>query len=304
MNAIILFYKYIHIQYPVQILKWQKALCSKLGLKGRIIIAHEGINGTLGGLHENLMEYQNAMESHTLFDGIDFKITTNTQDHFPRIRIVVKNEIVNLGLDPSIAPAKEAGIHLEPTQAHELIAQKPDDLVIIDCRNPYESAIGTIPGALRPDGAHFRDFPAYIDNNLEQFANKQVLMYCTGGVRCERASAYIKSKGITKKVYHIKGGIHRYIEQFPDGFFRGKNYVFDGRTAVKVTDDILGRCFLCQTSCDDYTNCLRAACNRHHIACTPCIQKYGNTCSTICYDMITQQHVQKRPNPTKVYNAT
>ena len=302
MKSIILFYKYIYIDRPNAILKWQKELCLRLGLKGRVILGNEGINGTLGGAPENLEIYKEAMRAHPLFGEIDFKETHNTQDHFPRLRIVVKNEIVNLGLDPAVIRADQGGKHLEPAQAHELIAKKPENLVIIDCRNQIESAIGTIPGAIRPDVAHFRDFPAYVDRHLEDLKDKQVLMYCTGGIRCERASAYIKSKGVAQEVYQIKGGIHRYIEQFPEGFFRGKNYVFDGRTAVKVTDDILGSCSICQTPCDDYNNCLRAQCNRHYIGCKNCLHEYSNTCSALCHDMITNQNAPKRPNPCKVYS--
>ena len=302
MNTIILFYKYIHIPGPNKILEWQKKLCTELGLKGRVILAHEGINATLGGLHENIIAYKTAMDNHELFNGIDFKETHNTQDHFPRLRIVVKKEILNLGIDPAYATADQAGIHLKPSQAHALMAEKPNDLVIIDCRNPYEAAIGTIPGAIIPDVQHFRDFPAYIDNHLDEIRDKQVLMYCTGGIRCERASAYVKLKGVAKEVFHIKGGIHRYVEEFPNGFFRGKNYVFDGRVSVKVTDDILGSCSICKIPCDDYSNCLRAACNKHFIGCPNCIKTYGNTCSAFCYDLITNHYAQKRPSPIKIYD--
>lgn len=301
MNSIILFYKYIHIKYPHAILKWQKELCTKLGLKGRVIIAHEGINGTLGGSHEHLEMYKQHMNNHELFGTIDWKETKDTHEHFPRLRIVVKDEIAYLGLDTTLIRADQAGIHLEPAQAHTLISQKPKDLIIIDCRNSVESEIGRIEGAIRPDTKYFRDFPGYVDQNLDLLKDKQVLMYCTGGVRCERATAYVKSKQVAKEVYHIKGGIHRYVEQFPNGFFKGKNYVFDGRLAVSVTPDILANCYLCQAACDDYTNCLRAKCNRHFISCQDCLQNYGNTCSALCYDMIINQNAPKRPRPYKVY---
>jgi predicted sulfurtransferase len=303
MNSIILFYKYIYIDTPSKIMIWQKELCSRLGLKGRVIIGHEGINATLGGNIQRIAEYKQEMLTHELFGGIDFKETFDTADHFPRLRVVVKKEIVNLGLDPEIITADQAGKHLDPLQAHELMAKKPDDLVIIDCRNKVESAIGTIQDAIRPDVTYFREFPAYVDQHLDDLKDKQVLMYCTAGIRCERASAYIKSKGVAKEVYQIKGGIHRYIEQVPHGFFRGKNYVFDGRTAVKVTDDILGNCYLCQTPCDDYNNCLHAACNRHFIGCAECLKKYGNMCSVSCYELVTFHNAPKRPNPCKVYSS-
>ncbi len=301
MNSIILFYKYVFIENPHFTIKWQRQLCERLRLKGRVILAREGINGTLGGSAENLEIYKQEMLAHPLFGEIDFKETHNTQDHFPRLRIVVKNEIVNLGMDPESLRADQGGIHLEPAQAHDLIAQKPENLVIIDCRNPVESAIGTMPGALRPDVPYFRQFPEYVDRNLDELKDKQVLMYCTGGVRCERASAYIKSKGVAQEVYQIKGGIHRYVEQFPNGFFRGKNYVFDGRTAVKVTDDILAHCYLCKTPCDEYNNCLRAKCNLHYISCDECLQKYASTCSANCYDLIINHNAPRRPNPHRNY---
>jgi predicted sulfurtransferase len=301
---IILFYKYIYLENPANILQWQKDLCQKLALKGRVILAHEGINATLQGEAEKIDHYKKEMSNHLLFGGIDFKESTTEHGRFPRLRVVVKKEIVNIGLDPATATADQGGIHLEPAQAHELLAQKNKDLVIIDCRNPYESAIGTIPGALRPEIQNFRDFPAYVDNNLDKLKEKEVLMYCTGGIRCERASAYVALKGVAKKVYQIKGGIHRYVEQFPNGFFKGKNYVFDGRVALKVTDDILGSCYICHTPCDDYTNCLRAACNRHFICCAACLEKYQKTCSTQCLDLITNGHAQKRPEPTKIYESS
>lgn len=302
MNTIILFYKYIPISSPNAILKWQKKICKQLALKGRIIIASEGINGTLGGADEQIEEYKKIMQAHELFADIDFKENKNTQDHFPRLRIVVKNEIVYLGLDHASADPKNAGTYLEPAQAHELIAQKPEDLIIIDCRNRVESAIGIMEGAIRPEVTYFREFPAYIDKHAQEFKDKQILMYCTGGVRCERASAYIKSKEIAKEVFHIKGGIHNYIEQFPNGFFKGKNYVFDGRMAVPVTNDILGSCYICTKPCDDYTNCLRALCNRHFISCAECLAAYGNTCSQSCHDLIIADHTAKRPQPVKNYN--
>lgn len=301
MNSIILFYKYVDLECPQQILAWQKRLCASLQLKGRVIIAHEGINGTLGGLHQNIEIYKKAMLEHPLFSDVDFKQSIHTGDHFPRLRIVIKNEIVYLGLDTKTITAAQAGIHLEPAQAHALIQKKPDDLIIIDCRNKTESAIGRIEEAIIPDVHHFRDFPAYVDKHLNDLKDKQVLMYCTGGVRCERASAYIKLKGVAKNVYHIKGGIHNYVEQFPHGFFKGKNYVFDGRTAVKVTDDILGTCFICATPCDDYTNCMRAGCNRHFIGCAPCLTQYKNTCGIRCHNEIAHHNAPLRPQPKKEY---
>lgn len=300
-HLIILFYKYVCITNTNTILLWQKKICQELSLKGRVIIAPEGINGTLEGTLANITIYKNIMLSHELFGDIDFKESPTTNNHFPRLRIVVKDEIVNTGLGPNVAKPEQTGIHLDPEQAHALIAQKADDLLIIDCRNQIESAIGAIEGALRPAVNHFRDFPQYIDEHVQKLKDKKILMYCTGGVRCERASAYIKSKKVAKEVYHIKGGIHRYVEQFPNGYFKGKNYVFDGRLAVTVSNDTLGTCFICKNPCDEYTNCLRASCNRHFISCASCIKNYENTCSKECFNLIKSGTAKKRPHPSRLY---
>lgn len=299
MGKILLFYKYVDIQYPHQIAKWQQKLCAELNLKGRIILAHEGINATVGGSVENCERYKAIMNKHHLFNNIDFKEGAGSADHFPRMRIVVKKEIVHLGLDTETVKAIDGAPHLQPEETHNLIASKKN-LVIIDCRNDYETAIGTFVNAIRPDTKYFRQFPEYVDNNPELFKDKEVLMTCTGGIRCERASAYVKSKGWAKEVYQMEGGIHRYIEQFPEGFFRGKNYVFDARITVKVNADILGTCYLCGNPEDEYTNCMYATCNRHFICCARCLDQHKNTCSSACLTMITEDATKKRPARIKV----
>jgi predicted sulfurtransferase len=295
MEKIILFYKYVDIEYPKQIHKWLQKLCLDFGLNGRIILAHEGINGTLGGVSEHLERFKKVVGTHPLFDNIDWKESEGGTDSFPRLRIVIKDEITHLGLDTQKIRAKNGGIHLTPEETHALLSNKPTDLVVFDARNNFESAIGAFTDAIIPDIDYFRELPAYIENNLEQFRDKQVVMYCTGGIRCERASAFLKSQGVAKEVYQMEGGIHRYAEKYPDGFFRGKNYVFDGRIAVKVNDDILGSCALCTTSCDEYTNCLNASCNNHFICCQICLVTYGNTCSQECQELLQHNAVAPRP---------
>ena len=295
MGTILLFYKYIAIEDPTQIMHWQKTLCQQLGLKGRIILATEGINGTVGGDTQSTNRYKEIMLNHPLFEGIDFKEASGDEQCFPKMRIIVKNEIVYLGLDTTTINARNGGTHLKPAQAHELINKQSDNLVLFDARNNFESRVGTFTNAITPDINHFRDLPEYIDNNLEQFKDKEVMMFCTGGIRCERASAYLQSKGITKKVYQIEGGIHRYIEQFPEGHFRGKNYVFDGRVTVAVNNDIISTCDMCTTACDEYTHCLNASCNKQIICCPSCLIIYGNTCSTECQQLLATKQVQPRP---------
>lgn len=294
MGKILLYYKYVTIDNPPLIVAWQKRLCQGLALRGRILISTEGINGTVGGSQEATAEYKKQMLEHPLFTGIDFKEAEGDEHYFPKLRVALRKEIVTMGIDPEELTVEHTGDHLKPQQVHELLANKPDNLVVMDTRNTYESRIGQFKDAVIPDIKNFREFPAYIDQHLDELKDKEVLMYCTGGVRCERASAYLNKKNVAKKVYQIEGGIDRYIEQFPDGFFRGKNYVFDGRVEVRANSDVLSNCDLCPTACDNYTNCVNMRCNNHFIACEECLTKYDNNCSAVCFDLVTQKKVPRR----------
>ena len=296
-RRILLFYKYVTIKNVQEVCDWMKATCDGLGLKGRVILAEEGINGTLAGSPEATITFTKIMEAHPLFKKIDFKDSLESAEHdyFPRLRVVVKEEIARMGVNPREVTVRDGGKHLTPEQVHKLLANKPEDLVILDGRNYYEARVGRFEGAITPEIQYFRQFPEYIDKNLEQFKDKQVFMYCTGGIRCERASAYLKLKGVAKEVYQLKGGIHRYAEKFPNGFFRGINYVFDDRIEVRVNNDVLGQCDLCQTPCDTFNNCLNAKCNKHFICCAPCKQAYSDTCSKECQQLVAEGKVPQRP---------
>jgi len=300
MGTILLYYKYVDIQYPVAIQKWQRELCSQLGLTGRIILAHEGINGTVGGTDEATASYIEAMNQHPLFGDIDFKTAPGGSHAFPKMKITVKNEIVHLGVDPKTLTVKDGGKHLTPQQVHDLLSNPPQDLVILDTRNNYESAVGTFQGSITPDIRYFRQLPQYIDENVDQFKDKTILMHCTGGVRCERATAYLNQKQVAKEVLQIAGGIHRYIEQFPDGFFRGKNYVFDQRITVKANDDVLGSCLHCKTPSDEYFNCLNALCNKHFTSCNTCITAFNKACSGQCQSLLMQKSTPERTPLQKI----
>lgn len=297
MGKVILFYLYTPIAYPKQIQKWQQRLCVSLGLTGRVLIAHEGINATLGGTEEALEQYKIELLAHELFGAVDVKESAGSAAAFPRLAVLVKKEIVHLGIDPDQLKPGAGGRHLSPQEAHALMEQAPENLVILDARNNYESRIGLFEGAITPDIKNFRDFPEYIDKNLEQFRDKQVLMYCTGGVRCERASTYLKEKGIAQDVMQITGGIHRYAEEYPQGFFKGKNYVFDNRIALPVTDDIIGRCATCDVPYDTYSNCVSTSCNEQIILCPSCLEASAMTCSEHCCQQVKSGAVKVRAIP-------
>lgn len=296
MKIILLFYKYTDIPSPRLLVTWQKELCTQLGLTGRIIIATEGINGTLAGSQEAVDGYMQALNEHPLFGNIDFKQSLCQGEPFPRLRVVEKQEITRMGKDPQDVSYKNAGTHLSPQQAHELIGSHKE-LVILDGRNSYEARIGKFVNAITPDIETFREFPEYIDNHQELFKDKDVLMYCTGGIRCERASAYLKSKNVAKNVYQITGGIDRYTQQYPDGYFRGKNYVFDGRISVPITNDVLGTCSVCTEPSDQYYNCIYSGCNKQIIICSPCLTKNNETCSDDCKQALANNPTFKRLTP-------
>jgi predicted sulfurtransferase len=295
MGKIILFYKYVNIPYPKQILKWQNKLCTELGFTGRIVLAHEGINGTLAGSKDAIETYKKLMSAHELFENIDFKESNGDQSCFPKMQIKIKNEIVRMDIDPSKVTSENGGVHLKPHEVHTLLEKQSEDLIVFDARNAYESAIGAFKGAIKPTISYFRQLPSYIDKHLDVFKDKKVLMYCTGGIRCERATAYLETKGVAKEIYQLEGGIHRYLEQYPDGHFRGKNYVFDARLALATNNDVISTCLLCNTSCDEYDNCLNASCNKHFICCNACKITYKKTCGPTCQQLIESEAVPLRP---------
>ena len=294
MGKVLLFYKYISIEYPKRFVKWQKQLCHTLNLTGRILISEEGINGTVGGTHLNIERYKAVMKEQELFSDIQFKESPGNAECFSGLYVSHRDAIINLGLNTKNIQAKDRGVHLEPDAAHALMSTGSQNVVILDARNHYEWKIGRFINAITPPINNFRELPTFIEQNLEIFKDKQVIMFCTGGIRCENASAYLKSKKIAQEVYQIKGGIHTYVEKYPNGLFRGKNYVFDNRVALKVTDDILATCSLCNCPNDDYTNCLNARCNRHFISCPACIELFNNSCSLACKELILHNQVKKR----------
>ncbi len=299
MNTILLFYKYVHIEHPKQIQKWLAQLCANFGFKGRILLGTEGINATLGGSVEYVERFKEVMSAHPLFGGIDFKQSPCSAEDFPRMQIKIRTEIVTLGISPEELTVADGGKHLTPAQTHDLISKKPDNLVILDARNMVEWKVGAFEGAIKPDIEQFRQLPDYIKAHADDFAGKQVLMYCTGGIRCERASAVVKKYTNAQEVYQIEGGIHRYAEQFPDGYFRGKNYVFDGRVSVRVNEDVLASCELCQKPSDEYADCRNVECNKHFICCDDCIVTHETTCSVRCKELVDGGTVRVRANDVR-----
>jgi UPF0176 protein len=273
---ILLFYKYVHIADPVAVRDWLRSLCEKLDLKGRLIVATEGINITLEGTKEHTETFIKEMETDPRFLHIHMKRSVGTGDAFPRLSVKVRPEIVSLHLGTcDIDPNQLTGIHLKPEELHQWIADKKE-FYIVDMRNAYEHAIGKFAGSICPPMNNFRDLQKVV-KHLKHLKDKTVLTVCTGGVRCEKASGYLLSQGFTD-VYQLDGGIVSYMEQYPNEDFEGKLYVFDGRVAMGFyTDDpkhvIVGRCAKCDAPSERIIDCRDRGCNGQFIVCTDCEQQ-------------------------------
>lgn len=289
-GKVLLYYHYCQLEDPQVICAWQKALCEKLHLTGKVRVATEGINGTVGGTKTATDIYIKAMCSHPLFrmEKEDFKTSDGGAECFTDLRVGVYKEIVPMGVDPDVISYQLAGVHLEPEEFHrevETLLAKGDfcnDTILLDCRNFYESKIGQFTRCLAPDIRKFSYFPDYVDQNLELFRDKKVLMYCTGGIRCERGSAYLRSKDVCKEVYQLKGGIHKYLERFPEGFYRGKLFVFDERYAISSNSDVISDCRYCGCPWDRYELCSTRFCCQLVLSCPGCRQNGLTACCPTC----------------------
>jgi len=277
MQKIILYYKFTPIKDPEAVRLWQRALCEKLGLKGRIIIAEHGINGTLGGDITVLKQYAKETKTYEGFKDIVFKWSDGDHEDFPKLSIKVRPEIVTFGVSDKIKVDQKGivggGKHLKPKQIHELIAERGKDVVFFDGRNAYEAAIGKFSNAVVPDIEHTRDFPNELQNpKYDEIKKKPVVTYCTGGIRCEVLSMLMKQEGF-EEVYQIDGGIAKYGEEFgDDGLWEGSLYVFDGRIGTKFSDKAkdIGKCSRCGAKTSNYNNCANKACNKLILICKNC----------------------------------
>lgn len=270
MEKIILYYKFVPVPDPGTVMFWQRNLCERLGLKGRIIVAGQGINGTLGGPIKAVKAYVKEMNAHPLFGGIEYKWSDGGVEDFPRLSVKVRPELVTL------APGEQFDVFnstrgLKPDEWHDYISKHPD-VLILDARNDYESDIGAFKGrnVIKPKIKTFKE----IKKTLESLPKDQpVLTYCTGDIRCEYLSAYMSHKGFDE-VYHLDGGIVKYGEQYKDdGYWEGKCFVFDRRLNVAFSDKAadIGSCIHCGAKTSHHINCADIACNNLVLVCENCV---------------------------------
>ena len=276
-QKIILFYRFTPLVDPDAIRLWQRTLCERLALKGRILISSHGINGTLGGDIDAITSYVRATREYAGFKAIDFKWSEGTRSDFPRLRVRVRDEIVSFGApDELVVDAHGVvggGVHLAPRQVHELVQSRRGDVVFFDGRNAFEAVIGRFKGAVVPDVRTTQEFARELDSGkFDHFKDKAIVTYCTGGVRCEVLSSLMKRRGFNE-VYQIDGGVVRYAQEFgDDGLWEGSLYLFDARMKQEFSDHtkLLASCERCDTPTSRYHNCANLACRKLILLCSDC----------------------------------
>ncbi len=272
---ILLFYRFTPLADPEAIRLWQRDLCESLGLRGRILLSKDGINGTVGGELSAVKRYVRKTREYAPFRDIPFVWSEGTGEDFPRLSVKVRQEIVSFGA-PGTVRVDEHGVigggrKLSPQQLHDLAGQK--QLTFFDGRNAVEAAIGKFRDAVVPPVASTRKFVAELDSGrYDHLKNEPVVTYCTGGIRCEVLTALMIGRGFTE-VYQLDGGIVRYGETFGDGgLWEGSLYVFDNRMSIDFTPEaaVIGRCFRCQAPTNLVRNCTDASCRVQLVVCTDC----------------------------------
>ncbi|WP_438962848.1 oxygen-dependent tRNA uridine(34) hydroxylase TrhO [Nonlabens sp.] len=277
-----------------------------MDILGRIYVAHEGINAQLSVPGDRFEEFKTFLDHITFLEGVRLNIAREQDNEsFLKLKIKVRHKIVADGLNDHTFDVTNKGIHVDAPTFNELI--EDPNTVLVDMRNHYESEIGHFKNAWTPDVDTFRDSLDYIEEKLKDHKeDKKLVMYCTGGIRCEKASAYYKHKGF-KDVYQLEGGIieyHRQVtEQGLDNKFKGKNFVFDHRLSEKIGEEVIANCHQCGEPFDLHTNCANDACHLLFIQCDSCKEKMENCCSEECQDIIQLPYEEQKKLRAGHYNS-
>jgi UPF0176 protein len=304
------FYQYYKIENPQLFrdklfLEW-----NALDVLGRIYVSFEGINAQLSVPSENFYRLKEQIDTISFLKDIRLNVAIEQDNKsFLKLKIKLRNKIVADGLNDTTFDVTNKGVHLNAAEFNEMLSNP--NTVCVDMRNHYESEIGYFDGAITPDVDTFRDSLDIIEQDLKNNKeDKNLLMYCTGGIRCEKASAYYKHKGF-KNVFQLEGGIIEYTRQVKsegiENKFIGKNFVFDHRRAEKITEHIVANCHQCGVACDTHTNCANEGCHLLFIQCDACSEKTQNTCSSDCYEIIqlpynAQKELRKgKGNSNKIF---
>lgn len=282
------FYKYAHIGNPWIFRNHLFIHWDALEVLGRIYVAHEGINAQLSVPAENFAHFKAHLDSISFLENVRLNIAIEQDNKsFLKLKVKVRSKIVADGLNDRTFDVTNKGIHVDAQKFNELI--EDPDTILVDMRNHYESEIGHFKNAITPDVDTFRDSLDIIEKDLAAHKeDKKLVMYCTGGIRCEKASAYYKHKGF-KQVYQLEGGIIEYTRQVQaknlENKFMGKNFVFDHRRSERISGDVIAQCHQCGQPCDTHVNCANEACHLLFIQCAHCAEQMDQCCSDACKEV-------------------
>lgn len=281
---VLLYYMYVPIEDPDEFAREHKAFCNELGLKGRILVANEGINGTVSGPVEQTDRYMEAMKQDPRFVEMVFKIDEADGHAFPKMKVRARPELVTLRLEDDVNPNEITGKYLEPKEFYERL--QDEDTIVLDARNDYEYDLGHFRGAIRPDIENFRDLPNWVRENKELLGDKKIITYCTGGIRCEKFSGWLVKEGF-EDVAQLHGGIVTYGKdpEVQGQLWDGQLYVFDDRIGVPVNQKehvIVGKDYFTGEPCERYVNCANPSCNKKILCSEENEHKYMRSCSDEC----------------------
>ncbi|MFA5131716.1 MAG: rhodanese-related sulfurtransferase [Candidatus Paceibacterota bacterium] len=280
---VLLFYKYVTIANPEELKAYSLDLCKRFNLTGRSIVAEEGINYTLEGLVEDTENFVVEFLKDERFSGMQIKRSEGNGTSFPGLSIKIRKEIVGTRFPKEVDPTKKTGTYLKPEELREWY-ENDKDFVVVDMRNSYEFESGHFDKSIDPGMAASRELPQLIDKIREETKDKTILTVCTGGVRCEKMSAYLLHEGFDN-VYQLDGGMHSYMEKYPGKDFKGTLFTFDNRLVMDFGGEreVIGKCKRCGVANEQYQNCANAECNMLFLICGDCMSSEGpGFCSEKC----------------------
>lgn len=291
------FYQYAHVGNPEIFRNHLFMAWDKMDVLGRIYVAHEGINAQLSVPGKNFNEFKEFLDGVYFLKDVRLNIAIeHNLKSFLKLKVKVRDKIVADGLDDKTFDVTNRGVHVDAMGFNTLL--EDPNTILVDMRNHYESEIGHFQGAITPDVDTFRDSLSIIEQDLKEHKeNKNLVMYCTGGIRCEKASAYYKHKGF-KNVFQLEGGIIEYARQVEQlnlqNKFLGKNFVFDHRRGERISNDVIANCHQCGKPCDTHVNCANEACHLLFIQCDECAQKMQDCCSQDCIEVVRLPYEEQK----------
>jgi len=300
------FYAYTQIEYAYKFRDQLFVRWSAMDVLGRIYVAKEGINAQLSVPAPNFNVFKKDLDTIDFLKNVRLNIAVEQDNKsFLKLKIKVRDKIVADGLNDDAFDVTNKGVHLNAVEFNSLT--NAGNTIVVDMRNHYESEIGHFEGAITPDVDTFRDSLPIIEKELSEYkSDKNLVMYCTGGIRCEKASAYFKHKGF-ERVYQLEGGIIEYARQVKnqglDNKFIGKNFVFDERRSEAISDDIIANCHQCDSPCDTHVNCANDACHLLFIQCKSCAEKLNNCCSESCAAVVALPKDKQRELRKGTHNS-